>query len=163
MHFQQLPRKAPSFSPRYILLAYFKSCCARERDEQWQDFADCSFKGSSLRKCCKCCHNDSYLRDEIAVLILILCLTSFNHPHWSVISVTVNLHNQVQQNMNLPCTSPQGTQEPRSLLLVKCITCLVVMHPVQHDLRSPVPPGSHIPSHLIICVSSQAKIQDLQN
>lgn len=37
------------------------------------------------------------------------------------------------------------------------------MHPVQHDLRSPVPPGSHVPGHLIICVSSQAKIQDLQN
>lgn len=53
-------------------------------------------------------------------------------------------------------------QELKSLVLVKCITCLVVMHPVQHDLRSPVPPGSHIPGHLIICVSGQAKIQDLQ-
>ena len=37
------------------------------------------------------------------------------------------------------------------------------MHPVQHDLRSPVPAGSHVPGHLIICVSGQAKIQDLEN
>lgn len=41
-------------------------------------------------------------------------------------------------------------------------TCLVVMHPVQHDLRSPVPPSGYIACHFIICMSSQSKIQDLR-
>lgn len=36
------------------------------------------------------------------------------------------------------------------------------MHPVQHDLRSPVPPGGHIACHFIICMSGQSKIQDLR-
>ena len=43
----------------------------------------------------------------------------------------------------------------------KSSTCLVVMHPVQHDLRSPVPPSGHIACHFIICMSSQSEIQDL--
>lgn len=36
------------------------------------------------------------------------------------------------------------------------------MHPVQHYLRSPVPPGSHIACHFIICMSGQSKVQDLR-
>lgn len=47
-------------------------------------------------------------------------------------------------------------------MLAKGITCLVVVHPVQHDLGSPVPPGGHVPSHLIIRVPGQPEIQDLQ-
>lgn len=36
------------------------------------------------------------------------------------------------------------------------------MHPVQHDLRSSVPPSGHVACHFIICVSSQSEIQDLR-
>lgn len=50
----------------------------------------------------------------------------------------------------------------RILVLAKGITCLVVVHPVQHDLRSPVPPGGHVPRHLIVRVPGQPEIQDLQ-
>lgn len=35
------------------------------------------------------------------------------------------------------------------------------MHPVEHNFRCSVPAGCHIPSHLIICLPGQSKIQDL--
>lgn len=54
------------------------------------------------------------------------------------------------------------TWENRILVLAQGITCLVVVHPVQHDLRSSVPPGGHVPGHLIIRVPGQPEIQDLQ-
>lgn len=42
------------------------------------------------------------------------------------------------------------------------LTRLCVVHPIQDDLRRPVPPGHHVPSHLAICLPGQAKVQDLQ-
>ena len=40
-------------------------------------------------------------------------------------------------------------------------TCLVVSHPVEHDLRRPVPPRGHVAGHLIIRLSCQTKVQNL--
>lgn len=40
-------------------------------------------------------------------------------------------------------------------------TCLIVVHPVQHDLWCPVPPCGHISSHLLISLARQPKVQDL--
>lgn len=77
--------------------------------------------------------------------------------------MTTNLCDQMERSTYKGQPLFSTIQELKSLMSVKCITCLVVMHPVQHDLRSPVPPGSHIAGHLIIRVSGQAKIQDLQN
>ena len=36
-----------------------------------------------------------------------------------------------------------------------------ILHPIQHNFWSTVPPGSNISCHLIICCSCQAKVQDL--
>lgn len=43
----------------------------------------------------------------------------------------------------------------------KNYTILVVVHPVQHDFRCSVPARGHVSRHLIICLSCQAKIKDL--
>lgn len=40
-------------------------------------------------------------------------------------------------------------------------TCHVVVHPIQHDLWSSVPPCGDITGHFIICVPCQTEIQDL--
>lgn len=56
----------------------------------------------------------------------------------------------------------QKFDKQRILVLAKGITCLVVVHPVEHDLRSPVPPGGHVAGHLIVRVPRQPEIQDLQ-
>ena len=37
-------------------------------------------------------------------------------------------------------------------------TRLVVVHPVEHDLRGPVPPGGHVTSHLVLRGPSQAEV-----
>lgn len=42
-------------------------------------------------------------------------------------------------------------------------TCHVVVHPVEHDLWSTVPPRGHITGHFIVCVPCQTEIQDLHN
>ena len=42
------------------------------------------------------------------------------------------------------------------------LTCLVVMHPVEHDLGGPVPPGGHIACHLILSGARQPEVEDLQ-
>lgn len=42
-------------------------------------------------------------------------------------------------------------------------TCLIVVHPVQHDLWRPVPPCSHISGHLLISLACQPKVQDLED
>lgn len=39
----------------------------------------------------------------------------------------------------------------------------VVVHPVEHDLWSTVPPRGHITRHFIVCVPCQTEIQDLHN
>lgn len=41
-------------------------------------------------------------------------------------------------------------------------TCLVVMHPVEHNLRRPVPACGHISGHLLIRLACQPKVQDLE-
>lgn len=41
------------------------------------------------------------------------------------------------------------------------LACLVVVHPVQHDLRGSVPSCGNITRHLFISVTSQAKVKDL--
>ena len=56
---------------------------------------------------------------------------------------------------------------PRKLVLRgrisgQLLTRLCVVHPIQDDLRRPVPPGHHVSSHLAICLPGQAKVQDLQ-
>lgn len=43
------------------------------------------------------------------------------------------------------------------------LTCHVVMHPVQHDLRGSVPAGGHVAGHLVVGVPRQAKVQDLES
>lgn len=40
-------------------------------------------------------------------------------------------------------------------------TCHVVVHPVEHDLRRTIPSRGNIARHLIVCMSRQAKVQDL--
>lgn len=95
-----------------------------------------------------------------------LSLPSFNHPYRSLTNMTTNLGcflSFMERSMYKGQPLFSTIQKLKSLVSVKCITCLVVMHPVQHDLRSPVPSSSHVPGHLIVCVSGQAKIQDLQN
>lgn len=42
------------------------------------------------------------------------------------------------------------------------LASLGVVHPVQNDLRSPVPTGHHVARHLSIGAAGQAKVQDLQ-
>lgn len=42
------------------------------------------------------------------------------------------------------------------------LTCLTVVHPIEDDFWSSVPPGGHITGHGILGVSGQAKVQDLQ-
>ena len=36
------------------------------------------------------------------------------------------------------------------------------MHPVEHDLRGPVPPGGHVARHLILSGPRQPEVEDLQ-
>lgn len=36
------------------------------------------------------------------------------------------------------------------------------MHPVEHDLGGPVPPGGHIACHLILSGARQPEVEDLQ-
>ena len=38
----------------------------------------------------------------------------------------------------------------------------VVVHPVQHDLRRPVPPRRHVPSHLVLGRAGEAEVEDAQ-
>lgn len=42
-----------------------------------------------------------------------------------------------------------------------CLARLGVVHPVQNDLRRPVPTGHHVARHLGVCATSQPEIQDL--
>ena len=39
-------------------------------------------------------------------------------------------------------------------------TLVVVLHPVEHDLGGPVPPGSHVARHLISRCPSQSKVKN---
>lgn len=41
------------------------------------------------------------------------------------------------------------------------ITCLTVVHPVEDDLWCSVPACHNITSHFTLCLSRQAKVQDL--
>lgn len=41
-------------------------------------------------------------------------------------------------------------------------TCLTVVHPVEYDLRCSVPARHNITRHFTLCLSCQAKIQDLR-
>ena len=41
------------------------------------------------------------------------------------------------------------------------ITCLVVPHPVEHDLRRSIPPSSHITRHFIHGLSCKPKVKNL--
>lgn len=61
-----------------------------------------------------------------------------------------------------PPSQFRNLTKQRIFVLAKGITCLVVVHPVEHDLRSPVPPGGHVAGHLIVRVPGQPEIQDLQ-
>ena len=38
-------------------------------------------------------------------------------------------------------------------LALNCLTGLVVVHPVEHDFRRPVPPGRHVSRHLVLRLS----------
>lgn len=42
-----------------------------------------------------------------------------------------------------------------------CLASLGVVHPVENDLRRPVPTGHHVARHLSISTASQPKVQDL--
>lgn len=42
-----------------------------------------------------------------------------------------------------------------------CLASLSVVHPVQNDLRRPVPTGHHVACHFSISTASQPKVQDL--
>lgn len=42
-----------------------------------------------------------------------------------------------------------------------CLASLGVVHPVQNDLRRPVPTGHHVARHLSIGAAGQPKVQDL--
>lgn len=42
-----------------------------------------------------------------------------------------------------------------------CLASLGVVHPVQNDLRCPVPTGHHVARHLGVSAASQAEVQDL--
>lgn len=44
-----------------------------------------------------------------------------------------------------------------------CLASLGVVHPVQNDLRRPVPTGHHVARHLSISTASQPKVQDLSS
>lgn len=43
-----------------------------------------------------------------------------------------------------------------------CLARLGVVHPVQNDLRCPVPTGHHVARHLGVGAASQPKVQDLR-
>ena len=43
------------------------------------------------------------------------------------------------------------------------LASLGVVHPVENDLRRPVPPGHHVARHLSIGAASQPKVQDLES
>ena len=43
------------------------------------------------------------------------------------------------------------------------LASLGVVHPVENDLRRPVPPGHHVARHLCIGTASQPKVQDLDS
>lgn len=43
-----------------------------------------------------------------------------------------------------------------------CLARLGVVHPVQNDLRRPVPTGHHVARHLGVSAASQPKVQDLR-
>ena len=42
-------------------------------------------------------------------------------------------------------------------------TSFIVVHPVEHDFRRPVPPGGHVSCHLGLLLSGEAKIQNLEH
>lgn len=42
-----------------------------------------------------------------------------------------------------------------------CLASLGVVHPVQNDLRRPVPTGHHVARHLSVSTASQPEVQDL--
>lgn len=39
---------------------------------------------------------------------------------------------------------------------------LVVVHPVEHDLRRPVPPGRHVTGHFVLRRSGQTKVENFK-
>lgn len=43
-----------------------------------------------------------------------------------------------------------------------CLARLGVVHPVENDLRRPVPTGHHVARHLSVGAAGQTKVQDLQ-
>lgn len=57
--------------------------------------------------------------------------------------------------------SSPTAEELKSIKAAAEVTCLVVVHPVQHDLGRPVPAGRHIPCHLVVRVPRQPEVQDL--
>ena len=57
-------------------------------------------------------------------------------------------------------TSPPSPLTLSSPPLPSRPTLVVVLHPVEHDLRGPVPPGSHVACHLISRCPSQSKVKD---
>lgn len=59
----------------------------KARDKCWQYFADCSFKGSNLKKPGECYHNDSWLPSD---------RLWFKFQLWSTITKRTNLCNQMK-------------------------------------------------------------------
>ena len=47
------------------------------------------------------------------------------------------------------------------MILIGVFTSFIVVHPVEHDFRRPVPPGGHVSCHLGLLLSGEAKIQNL--
>lgn len=65
---------------------------------------------------------------------------------------------QVQEAARQP---PQG-QRGEQWNSCDCLARLGVVHPVENDLRRPVPPGHHVACHLGVGAAGQTKVQDLR-
>lgn len=59
-------------------------------------------------------------------------------------------------------TGTTGKTAVRNINSYNSLASLGVVHPVQNDLRSPVPTGHHVARHLSIGAAGQAEVQDLQ-
>lgn len=77
--------------------------------------------------------------------------------HWE--GERQNFNNKIAMRYSVLCL----TNWKRLFVLIKGgHTCLTVVHPVEYDLWCSVPSRHNITGHFALCLSCQAKIQDLR-
>lgn len=69
----------------------------------------------------------------------------------------------VENNFNKHTHYCVIAQASAGVCLGDTVTCLTVVHPVEYDLWSSVPARHNIASHFTLCLSCQAKVQDLRD